>query len=349
MSNATAAEAPSDSATSALSIRDVHHAYVRGSGFSFRTSTRTEVLKGISLDIPQGSTLGLVGESGCGKTTLVKAVLRLIEPTAGQVLLRTGERGEQQDMLALPKAELKKVRRKLQVVFQDPYGSLNPRMSVYQMVSEPLRVHLGMTPEQAKARVSELMELVGLDPKMADRYPHEFSGGQRQRVGIARALAFEPSVLVLDEPVSALDVSVQAQILNLIIGLQRQLNLTYLFVSHDLAVVEHIADQVAVMYLGRIVEVGDTASIFGDPAHPYTQALLSASPIPDVHLERQRTHIVLRGDITSASGATDGCQFAPRCPVGEGNATCTSQLPVLTDVVPGHQVACHFPRGWKQQ
>ena len=349
MGPATSVDTPADSTVaSTLSIRDVHHAYVRGSGFSLRKSTRTEVLKGISLEIPQGSTLGLVGESGCGKTTLVKAVLRLIEPTSGQVLLRTGERGEQQDMLALPKSELKKVRQKLQVVFQDPYGSLNPRMSVYRMVSEPLTVHLGMSTEQAQARVSELMELVGLDPKMADRYPHEFSGGQRQRVGIARALAFEPKVLVLDEPVSALDVSVQAQILNLIIGLQRQLDLTYLFVSHDLAVVEHIADQVAVMYLGRIVEVGDTNSIFRDPAHPYTQALLSASPIPDVHLERQRTRIVLRGDISNASATSPGCQFASRCPVGVGNETCTSQLPTLADVVPGHQVACHFPRGWKQ-
>jgi oligopeptide/dipeptide ABC transporter ATP-binding protein len=349
MGPATSVDTPADSTlASALSIRDVHHAYVRGSGFSLRKSTRTEVLKGISLDIPQGSTLGLVGESGCGKTTLVKAVLRLIEPTSGQVLLRTGEHGEQQDMLALPKSELKKVRQKLQVVFQDPYGSLNPRMSVYRMVSEPLTVHLGMSTEQAQARVSELMELVGLDPKMADRYPHEFSGGQRQRVGIARALAFEPKVLVLDEPVSALDVSVQAQILNLIIGLQRQLNLTYLFVSHDLAVVEHIADQVAVMYLGRIVEVGDTNSIFRDPAHPYTQALLSASPIPDVHLERQRTRIVLHGDISNVSATTAGCQFASRCPVGEGNETCTTQLPALADVVPGHQVACHYPRGWKQ-
>ena len=333
--------------TSALSIRDVHHSYVRGSGLSFAKSSRTEVLKGISLDVPEGRTLGLVGESGCGKTTLVKAILRLIEPTSGQVLLRAGD-GEPRDLLALRRSELKQVRQKLQVVFQDPYGSLNPRMSVYRTVSEPLTTHLGMSKEEAQQRVSELMELVGLNPKMADRYPHEFSGGQRQRVGIARALAFEPTVLILDEPVSALDVSVQAQILNLIIRLQKQLHLTYLFVSHDLAVVEHIADQVAVMYLGKIVEHGDTDSIFRDPAHPYTQALLSASPIPDVQLERQRTRIVLRGDITSAVAATTGCQFAPRCPVGEGKERCTSESPSLTDIVPGHRASCHFPRGWAQ-
>ena len=325
----------------------MHHSYVRG-GVWFRKSTHTEVLKGISLDIPAGSTLGLVGESGCGKTTLVKAILRLIEPTSGQILLRSGDHGEQQDILSLPKAEMKRIRQKLQVVFQDPYGSLNPRMSVYRTVSEPLTVHLGMNAAKAKQRVSELMELVGLNPKMADRYPHEFSGGQRQRVGIARALAFEPTMLILDEPVSALDVSVQAQILNLIIGLQKQLNLTYMFVSHDLAVVEHIADQVAVMYLGRIVELGNVKSIFRDPAHPYTQALLSASPIPDVQLERQRTRIVLHGDISNVAPPPTGCQFSSRCPVGKGNLTCITESPTLVDLQPGHQVSCHFPRGWKQ-
>jgi len=331
----------------ALSIRDVHHAYVRGSGLSFAKSSRTEVLKGVSLNVPEGRTLGLVGESGCGKTTLVKAILRIIEPTSGQVLLRTGE-AEARDLLSLRRSELKKVRQQLQVVFQDPYGSLNPRMSVYHIVSESLTVHLGMNRHQAKQRVSELMELVGLDPKTADRYPHELSGGQRQRVGIARALAFEPKVLILDEPVSALDVSVQAQILNLIIGMQKWLDLTYLFVSHDLAVVEHVADEIAVMYLGKIVEQGVTESIFRDPAHPYTQALLSASPIPDVQLEQQRARVVLRGDITSGIASTRGCQFAPRCPIGEGNERCTSESPTLTEVGNAHQVSCHFPRGWKQ-
>jgi oligopeptide/dipeptide ABC transporter ATP-binding protein len=333
--------------SNALSIRDVHHSYVSGSGLPFAKSSHTEVLKGISLDVAEGRTLGLVGESGCGKTTLVKAILRLIEPTSGQVLLRT-DQTEARDLLSLQRSELKKIRQQLQVVFQDPYGSLNPRMSVYRMVSEPLTVHLGMNRDQAKERVSELMELVGLDPKMADRYPHEFSGGQRQRVGIARALAFEPKVLILDEPVSALDVSVQAQILNLIIGLQKQLNLTYLFVSHDLAVVEHIADEIAVMYLGKIVEHGVTESIFRDPAHPYTQALLSASPIPDIQLEQQRTRVVLRGDITSDGVSLSGCQFAPRCPISDGKDQCTSESPTLADVGDRHQVSCHFPRGWAQ-
>jgi peptide/nickel transport system ATP-binding protein/oligopeptide transport system ATP-binding protein len=300
------------------------------------------VLKGISLDIPQGTTLGLVGESGCGKTTLVKSILRLIEPTSGQILLGTD--AGQEDVLALPKSEMTRVRRRLQVVFQDPYGSLNPRMTVFQTVSEPLRVHLRMNEAACKDRVRDLLELVGLDPKMANRYPHEFSGGQRQRVGVARALAFEPSVLILDEPVSALDVSVQAQILNLIIGLQKKLDLTYLFVSHDLAVIEHVADAVAVMYLGRIVEHGKTESIFSNPAHPYTQALLSASPIPDVKAERQRTRIVLRGDISSAAAGA-GCQFHPRCPVGEGKDRCAAESPALVDVRPGQLAACHFPMG----
>lgn len=335
-------------AASALSIRDLHHTYVRGSGLSFSKSSRTPVLKGISLDIPQGQTLGLVGESGCGKTTLVKAILRLIEPTSGEIRLSAGDGTPSRDLLSLPKSELKKVRQQLQVVFQDPYGSLNPRMSVYRAVSEPLTTHLGMNRTQAHQRVDELMDLVGLDPKMADRYPHEFSGGQRQRVGIARALAFEPKALILDEPVSALDVSVQAQILNLIIGLQKKLNLTYLFVSHDLAVIEHVADQIAVMYLGKIVEFGDTSSIFRDPAHPYTQALLSASPIPDFHLERQRTRILLRGDISTDTTVHGGCQFRSRCPIAEGKGTCITEEPSLTDVKSGHQAACHFPRGWLQ-
>jgi oligopeptide/dipeptide ABC transporter ATP-binding protein len=338
---------PTDTMPMALSIRDVHHSYVQGSGLSFRKSSQTEVLKGISLDVPEGRTLGLVGESGCGKTTLIKAILRLIEPTSGQVLMRAGE-AEPRDLLSLRRSELKAVRQDLQVVFQDPYGSLNPRMSVYRAVSEPLTVHLGMNRDQARERVSELMDLVGLDPKMADRYPHEFSGGQRQRVGIARALAFEPKVLILDEPVSALDVSVQAQILNLIIGLQKRLNLTYLFVSHDLAVVEHIADEIAVMYLGKIVEQGVTESIFVDPAHPYTEALLSASPIPDVQLERERTHIVLRGDITSDTKAPTGCQFEPRCPISDGRERCTSESPTLVEIGDNHRASCHFPRGWTE-
>ena len=337
------ASAPVGQATSALSIRDVFHTYSRRSALSMSKTKRIDVLKGISLDIPEGQTLGLVGESGCGKTTLVRAILRLIEPTSGQIILNTDS--GQRDLLQLSEADLKRVRRSLQVVFQDPYGSLNPRMTVFQMVSEPLRVHLRMDKSLCTARVKELLELVGLDPKMSNRFPHEFSGGQRQRVGIARALAFEPKVLILDEPVSALDVSVQAQILNLIIGLQERLNLTYLFVSHDLAVVEHVADMVAVMYLGKIVEYGDTNTIFRNPAHPYTQALLSASPIPEVKAERQRNRIVLRGDITSAGMQTSGCQFLSRCPVGAGRDRCANESPSLSEIRAGLRAACHYPQG----
>jgi oligopeptide/dipeptide ABC transporter ATP-binding protein len=324
----------------ALSVRNVRHSYSTKSALSLAKATQTEVLKGISLDIPTGKTLGLVGESGCGKTTLVKSILRLVQPTHGEILLNTGDAVV--DVLALGSRDLKRVRRRLQVVFQDPYGSLNPRMTVAQTVSEPLRAHLGMRSEAA-GRVSELLELVGLDPAMADRYPHEFSGGQRQRIGIARALAFEPTVLVLDEPVSALDVSVQAQILNLIIDLQRKLNLTFLFVSHDLAVIEHVADLVAVMYLGRIVEFGPVDTVFAEPTHPYTKALLSASPIPNVQLERQRTQIVLRGDATTTNSIGDGCQFAPRCPVGADEQRCRTHDPELIQLGDDRRVACHFP------
>ncbi|MEY2957721.1 MAG: hypothetical protein RLZZ01_289 [Actinomycetota bacterium] len=324
-----------------LSVRDVHHSYVSRAALTLGGGGRSEnrVLKGISFDVPTGSTLGIVGESGCGKTTLVRSILRLVQPTSGEVLLRSGE--TMRDVLTLSKRELVDVRRRLQVVFQDPYSSLNPRMSVRQMVGEPLTTHLGMTRSEADARVAELLELVGLDPKVADRYPHEFSGGQRQRIGVARALAFEPRVLILDEPVSALDVSVQAQILNLIISLQRQLGLTYLFVSHDLAVIEHVADLVAVMYLGRIVEFGPTEQIFGDPAHPYTKALLSASPIPDVHAERERQRIILRGDVTTRSDG-GGCEFRTRCPLGHDRPQCSESHPALADVGPSHRAACHF-------
>ena len=342
----TSTTAPSAD-TIAVSIQDVYHSYSRRSALSLGGTSQTSVLKGISLDIPAGKTFGLVGESGCGKTTLMKAILRLIEPSSGEILLRSGD-GEMQNVLALDKASLKQVRRRLQVVFQDPYGSLNPRKSVFQIVGEPLLTHLGMSKNAAKERVGDLLELVGLDPRVADRYPHEFSGGQRQRIGIARALAFEPTVLILDEPVSALDVSVQAQILSLLIDLQKKLHLTYLFVSHDLAVVEHMADLVAVMYLGKIVELGDPVTIFREASHPYTQALLSASPIPDVHAERQRRRILLRGDVSSASGQATGCQFAPRCPLAEGQARCTAEPPELTQLAEfraGHRVACHFPHG----
>lgn len=325
----------------AISVRGLRHSYGRHSLNKRGTST-PEVLKGISLDVPEGQTLGLVGESGCGKSTLVKSILRLVQPTAGEVMLRTKANDSNEiDVLTASPRELKLVRQRLQVVFQDPYGSLNPRMSVHQTVSEPLREHFELSKEACRARVSELLELVGLDPTVADRYPHEFSGGQRQRIGIARALAFEPQVLILDEPVSALDVSVQAQILNLIVDLQERLGLTYLFVSHDLAVIEHVADVVAVMYLGEIVEHGTTEQLFRNPSHPYTQALLSASPVADVDTERKRTRIILRGD-TSSGGSTSGCQFANRCQTSAGRSECTKSHPVLQDIGSRHLAACHF-------
>ena len=330
-----------DTSPAAISIRGLRHSYGRQSTGK-RATSAAEVLKGISLDVPEGQTLGLVGESGCGKSTLVKSILRLVQPTAGEVMLRTKANDSNEiNVLTASPRELKLVRQRLQVVFQDPYGSLNPRMSVHQTVSEPLQEHFGLSTEACRARVGELLELVGLDPTVSDRYPHEFSGGQRQRIGIARALAFEPRVLILDEPVSALDVSVQAQILNPIVDLQERLGLTYLFVSHDLAVIEHVADVVAVMYLGEIVEFGATEQLFRNPSHPYTQALLSASPVADVDLERKRTRIILRGD-TSSGGSTSGCQFANRCQTSAGRSECTESHPELRNIGSGHLAACHF-------
>lgn len=330
-----------DTSPAAISIRGLRHSY-GGASLSKRRTPAAEVLKGISLEVPEGQTLGLVGESGCGKSTLVKSILRLVQPTAGEVMLRAKANDSTEvDVLTASPRELKLVRQRLQVVFQDPYGSLNPRMSVHQTVSEPLREHFGLSKEACRARVGELLELVGLDPTVSDRYPHEFSGGQRQRIGIARALAFEPRVLILDEPVSALDVSVQAQILNLIVDLQERLGLTYLFVSHDLAVIEHVADVVAVMYLGEIVEYGATEQLFRNPSHPYTQALLSASPVADVDMERERTRIILRGD-TSSGGSTSGCQFANRCQISAGRSECTESHPELRNIGSGHLAACHF-------
>lgn len=332
---------------SALVVTDLRHSYVRRAPWSFGKQISVDVLKGISVAIPAGKTLGLVGESGCGKTTLVKSILRLIEPTSGQIHMTI--RGDDNtaksvDVLGASSAEMSSIRKKLQIVFQDPYGSLNPRMSVRQTLSEPLITHMGYNKSTLQTRIDELMQLVGLNPIMADRYPHEFSGGQRQRIGIARALAFEPEVLILDEPVSALDVSVQAQILNLISGLQTKLKLTYLFVSHDLAVIRHVADFVAVMYLGKIVESGPTDAMFDNPAHPYTQALLSASPIPDVALERKRKRIILQGDVSNIGSTMQGCQFAPRCHIGRDKEICATVSPILNEVHDRQSASCHFPR-----
>jgi len=291
---------------------------------------------GVSFAVAPGETLGLVGESGCGKSTVGRAILRLIEPDAGRVTL------DGTDVLALGARELRMLRRRMQIVFQDPYGSLNPRMTVRQMLAEPLVIHRlapGGSPDVAR-RVAALLEEVGLDLAFANAYPHELSGGQRQRVGIARALSVEPHVVVLDEPVSALDVSVQAQVLNLLAELQQKRRLTYLFIAHDLAVVKHIADHVAVMYLGKIVEYGPAAALYSDPRHPYTKSLLSAVPVPDPRAQRQR--IVLQGDVPSPAAPPPGCPFHPRCPHPKRSDRCSTEAPPLSEVTPGRLAACHY-------
>ena len=293
-----------------------------------------KAVDGVTLTIERGETLGLVGESGCGKSTLGRAVLRLYEPTSGRIAF------DGQDITTASHREMIQVRRRMQMVFQDPYASLNPRHSIRRIVGEPLRVHGVATRGDLDGRVRELLEVVGLPADAASRYPHEFSGGQRQRIGLARALALNPELLVCDEPVSALDVSIQAQIINLMEHLQRELGLTYLFIAHDLAVVRHISTRIAVMYLGKIVEVAAADDLYENPLHPYTITLLSAIPIPDPEVERRRRTIRVTGDLPSPANPPQGCRFHTRCPFAQPTR-CSDEEPLLRNVE-GHAVACHF-------
>lgn len=317
-----------------LSVRNLVKNFVPSGSKGFRKTKRiVQAVADVSFDVKVGQTIGLVGESGSGKTTVGRSILQLIQPTSGEVFF------EGQDLTKLSFEELREIRRKMQIVFQDPFASLDPKMTVGSSIAEPLVVQ--EVKGDHEARVAELLELVGLAPDHARRFPHEFSGGQRQRIGIARALALDPKLIVLDEPVSALDVSIQAGVVNLFADLQKRLGMSYIFIAHDLSVVRHIADQVAVMYLGKIVELGDKNAVYSHPTHPYTKALLSAVPLPDPKVERSRHRIMLEGDVPSPVNPPTGCRFRTRC--WKASDICATQEPQLLVRATGQQSACHFP------
>jgi oligopeptide/dipeptide ABC transporter ATP-binding protein len=335
----TGAPAPGDPL---LTVKDLQVYFPILTGVMRRRTGWVRAVDGVTFDIARGETLGLVGESGSGKTTIGRTIVRITQPLAGSITL------DGTDLLALKGDDLRRRRRKFQMVFQDPYSSLDPRQTVGEILAEPLRVHNLFSGKAREARVAELLDLVGLDTSFVERYPHEFSGGQRQRIGIARALAVEPEIIVCDEPISALDVSIQAQVINLLARLQADLGLTYLFIAHDLAVVRHIADRVAVMYLGKIVEIAPADALYAQPLHPYTVALLSAVPVPDARTERSRRRIILMGDIPSPADPPSGCRFHTRCWLRErlGNPEiCATEDPPLLPIAaatPEQTVACHF-------
>jgi oligopeptide/dipeptide ABC transporter ATP-binding protein len=332
----TSANSNGSSSDNILEVRGLVKHFPIKAGLLKRTIGAVRAVDGVDLTVKRGETLGIVGESGCGKTTLGRTIIRLLDPTDGSIVFQGN------DITRLSRRELRPVRRDIQIVFQDPYASLNPRMTVRDIVSEPLRVHRNFRGREGKLRVDQLLRVVGLSPEHGNRFPHEFSGGQRQRIGFARALALNPNFVVLDEPVSALDVSIQAQVINLLANLQREFQLTYLFIAHDLAVVRHISDRVAVMYLGKIVEVGPRDEIYESPTHPYTQALLSAVPIESPALRGKRKRIVLEGDVPSPANPPSGCRFRTRC--WKAQEICAQvEPPLVPPAFGGHPSACHFP------
>jgi oligopeptide transport system ATP-binding protein len=320
-----------------LEVRGLRTYFPISAGVLQRTVAHVRAVDGVDLTIRQGETLGLVGESGCGKSTLGRSILRLVEPTAGEVLFKG------QELTRLSGSEMRRMRREMAMIFQDPFASLDPRQTVGEIVGEPLDIHgLASNRRQRQDRIQELLHVVGLNPNFANRYPHEFSGGQRQRIGIARALAVDPSFIVCDEPISALDVSIQAQIINLLERLQDQFNLTYLFIAHDLSVVKHISDRIAVMYLGKVVEISGANELYRRPKHPYTASLLSAIPIPDPRIEKDRRRIILTGDVPSPVNPPSGCRFRTRC--FKAQPRCAESEPPLDTVkLDGHEAACFFP------